>query len=203
MAQKEKKREDNSITEEKKSSLNIFKIIAIILVLLMLSAVGFAVGVYLKLIDIPGMAEKWKLYDYPVIGQYFTKPQMNFEPVPIDDQQDPQAMAPGANPPVPAALPAIQQANPPLIISDMEKEKLAKLKQQEDNKRISKLARLYGAMKAEDAVTVLNKLNDADVLAILNKMEDDQVSKILSLMEATRAARLTEIMLKGQGASTN
>lgn len=203
MAQKEKKREDNSITEEKKSSLNIFKIIAIILVLLMLSAVGFAVGVYLKLIDIPGMAEKWKLYDYPVIGQYFTKPQMNFEPVPIDDQQDPQAMAPGANPPVPTALPAIQQANPPLIISDIEKEKLAKLKQQEDNKRISKLARLYGAMKAEDAVTVLNKLNDADVLAILNKMEDDQVSKILSLMEATRAARLTEIMLKGQGASTN
>ncbi|QJW48132.1 magnesium transporter MgtE [bacterium BFN5] len=203
MAQKEKKREDNSINEGKKSSLNLFKIIAIILVLLMLSAVGFAVGVYLKLIDIPGMAEKWKLYDYPVIGQYFTKPQMNFEPVPIDDQQDPQAMAPSANPPVSASLPALQQANPTLVISDIEKEKLSKQKQQEDNKRISKLARLYGGMKAEDAVAVLNKLNDADVLAILNKMEEDQVSKILSLMEATRAARLTEIMLKGQSAATN
>lgn len=203
MAQKEKKREDNSINEGKKSSLNIFKIIAIILVLLMLSAVGFAVGVYLKLIDIPGMAEKWKLYDYPVIGQYFTKPQMNFEPVPIDDQQEPQVMTPSASPPVSATLPALQQANPALVISDIEKEKLAKQKQQEDNKRISKLARLYGAMKAEDAVTVLNKLNDSDVLAILNKMEEDQVSKIMSLMEATRAARLTEIMLKGQSAATN
>ena len=205
MAQDNKKKEVNSkevnalSASTKKPSRNILKIVMIVLVLLMLCATGFAVGVYLKFIDLQGIAERWKLYDVPVVGQYFSKPQMNFEPVPIDDQTSTQITPPVIQNSGQAPLAAnAQTVNPMPTVIDPEKEKLDKAKRQEDNKRIARLARLYGTMKPEEAVAVLNQLNDNDVIAILNKMEEEQVSKILSRMDANRVARLTELILRGQ-----
>lgn len=204
MAPKTKKEEFDGVDVEKTSSGRLLKTVAVLLALLVITGAGFALGVYLKLIDIPGMAAKWKLHDYPVIGRYFTKPQMNFEPVSPDEQQT-AADAAAASTPKSAALPPEEAAQavkpaagPAAELNKIELDKLAKARQQEENKRISKLARLYGGMKAEEAVKVLNELEDADVLAILNKMEEDQAAKILALMDAVRSARLTEIMLRGQ-----
>jgi flagellar motility protein MotE (MotC chaperone) len=69
---------------------------------------------------------------------------------------------------------------------------------QDEAKRISRLARLYGEMKADEAVPIINQLDDSTVLAIFGKMEDGQVAKILAQLDARRAARLTQNMLKGK-----
>ena len=73
---------------------------------------------------------------------------------------------------------------------------MLKKQQQEENKRIGRLARLYGGMKPDEAVGILNRLDDAEVLAIMGKMEEDQVSKILPLFDSSRAARLTQSMMR-------
>jgi len=187
---------DKQPVEPQKSG-KAFKIIAIALVLVMLAGVGFALGIYLKLIDLPGLAGKWKLYDYPVIGQYFTKPQTNFEPVDLESQPGMPDQQPGAAQPQAMLAPISPNpaANP---IDNTELDKQAKRKQQEEAKRISKLARLYGGMKPDEAVTILNQLDDDTVLAILSKMEEEQVAKLMPLFDAKRAARITESMLRGQ-----
>ncbi|MEN6565678.1 MAG: hypothetical protein ABFC57_05200 [Veillonellales bacterium] len=192
LAEKEK-----SVSPPKKSSRVFFKIGIVVLVLVILSGLGFAAGVYLKLVDLQGMGNNWKLYNYPIIGQYFTKPQTNFEPVDLDGLPD-ENQVPGLQP-VEPALPLAPVAPIPVDPEKEKQEKLAMQKlQQEENKRISKMARLYGAMKPEEAVSILNKMDDNTVIAILSKMEDEQVAKIMALMDSSRAARLTQSMMRGR-----
>lgn len=184
----------NKSTQIPKSSGSLIKKLLIVFVILMLAGVGFALGIYLKLIDLPGLVDNWKLHEYPVIGQYFTPPKTNFEPVELEDQV--------ARKPVNTSPPVVQpQVEPPslgLPPADADKDKQAKIKQQEEMKRVSKLARLYENMKPEEAVAILNKLDDATVIAILNKMEEGQVAKIMAQFDADRAARISQAMLKGK-----
>lgn len=197
MAEKNTKLAEKPVIPPKKSSRLFFKIGIVVLVLLILGGIGFAAGVYLKLVDLQGMGSNWKLYDYPIIGQYFTKPQTNFEPVDLEGLPSENQVL-GTQ----TADPALTLAPVAPIPVDPEKEKqeqLAKIKlQKEENKRISKMARLYGEMKPEEAVGILNKMDDATVIAILSKMEDDQVAKIMALMDSSRAARLTQSMMRGK-----
>ena len=59
-----------------------------------------------------------------------------------------------------------------------------------------KLSKLYGAMKAEEAVAVFNNLEDEQVILILSRMEEEAAAKVLSVTEPKRAARLTQAMIK-------
>ena len=59
-----------------------------------------------------------------------------------------------------------------------------------------KLAKLYGAMKPEEAVAVFNNLEDEQVVMILYRMDDETAAKVLAVMEPKRAARLTQAMIK-------
>jgi len=206
----DKVRIDNKIKKDSKQpekppkkSGSILKIILILLILLILATAGFAVGIYLKFIDIQGLADKWKLNEYPVIGQYFSPPKTNFEPV--DLEQSSSSVVPPTNPIVPSVVSPIVQSETMLPekrkIDDVELQKQAKIKQQEEAKRISKLSRLYGAMKPDEAVAILNQMDDETVLVILNKMEDEQVAKIMALFDTRRAAILSQSMLRGR--STN
>lgn len=176
--------------------------LAILVLFLLAAGIGYG-GVYFKFIDVPQLAERFKLYDYPVLNRYFQKPATNFEMVDIEDptkDQAPFTAAPAVPQAPAAAAPAATQTNgQPADAANKapDKDQLAKLKQ-EEAKRISKLARLYGEMKPDEAVPILNQLDDPTVISILNKMEDDQVAKILSQMDAKRAARLTQDMLKGK-----
>jgi len=185
--------------ETKKKSGSMFKIVLIVFILLILAATGFGVGIYLKFIDVQQLADNWKLSQYPVIGSYFSPPKTNFETVELNDE-NPISASP--NP----GVPPVASPESPLVekkkIDDVELQKQAKLKQQEEAKRISKLARLYGGMKPDEAVAILNKMDNDTVLVILNKMEDEQVSKIMALFDAGRAATLSQNMLRG-GRSTN
>lgn len=186
-------------TASKNSGFSIFRWMLILLVLVILSAAGFAAGVYFKFIDLNKIAETYHLSDYPVIGQYFSKPKTNFELVeteaPLADVPMIQQLTPTPQPSESLPVNQVRQVSP---LNDPDKEKIEKAKQQEEAKRISKLARLYSNMKAEDAVAILNQLDDDSLLAIFGKMEEEAVSKILALMDNKRAARLTQTMLKGK-----
>lgn len=200
------KKNDQQLEKPKRKFGSILKIILILLILVILAAAGFAVGIYLKFIDMQSLAEKWKLNEYPVIGQYFSPPTTNFEPVETEPQ-DPVVVPPDPN----QVLTQTQtQAQIPIVppmaqpegvlpekrkVDDVELQKQAKIKQQEEAKRISKLSRLYSAMKPDEATAILNQMDDETVLLILNKMEDEQAAKIMALFDARRAAMLSQSML--------
>ena len=179
----------------KKKSSRILKIILILLLLLILAVAAFAVGIYLKFINVQSLVDQWKLNEYPVIGQYFSPPKTNFDPVEADPQ--PPSVLP-TNPATPTVVQPGDVVPEKIKIDDVEFQKQAKIKQQEEAKRISKLSRLYGAMKPAEAVAVLSQMDDDTVLLILSKMEDEQVAKILALFDARRAAILSQSMLRGR-----
>lgn len=185
---------------KKKRFKLFFKIIAILLLILLLGGLGFAAGVFFKIIDTNNISAQLKLSEYPVIGKYFT-PKTNFDKIDeeMQDQSPEKAAVPQQpqNPQLPAADTAGQVLDPTKVMDAAELQKQIQLKQKEDAKRIGKLARLYGGMKPEEAVPILDQLDDATVIAILGKMEEEQVSKIMAQMDTQRAARLTKTMAVG------
>ena len=189
---------DKSINKKQGVS-GIFSAILILFFLLLLLGIGLGLSIYLKLIDLQQIGKQYKLQDYPVIGSYF-KPEANQE-------------LENSAPPVVENLPgttdlnktAVQQAqpapvNPPtqyqVLPADLETEKAKK--ENDAAKQISKLARLYGEMKPEEAVNILNKLDDETVLKILSKMEDSQVAKILTTFDPKRSANLTQAIMSAK-----
>ena len=52
----------------------IVKIALAAILLLVLVVGGFLLGVYLQIFDVGTMNEKMKLYDMPIIGEFFVKP---------------------------------------------------------------------------------------------------------------------------------
>lgn len=178
----------------------IFKMLSIFLVLCILIAIGFAAGVYLKLVDVEKIARDANLAQYPVVARFL--PKTNFEPVDLEEEITPTQPAlpietKQVQPPTAPLLPNSQLTGPNVITKE-ELEKQAKIKQKEETKRISKLARLYGGMKPEAAVAIMKDLDDPTVIAIFGKMEEEQVSKLLALFDSARAARITQDMLRGQ-----
>lgn len=192
------------IPEVPKSKFGLaFKIIAAGLILLILVAIGFAAGIYLKLINVEKIANDMNLSQNPVVGRFM--PKTNFEPIELEEdgsiipelpstQQTPAMQSPIQQ----QQLMSMPQPDNPNMITKEELEKQAKFQQQQEAKRISKLARLYGGMKPEAAVSIMKELDDPTIIAIFGKMEEEQVSKILSLFDSKRAARITADMLKGQ-----
>lgn len=199
MAEKPKTSLINAKQPQSKSGI-ILKIMAIVVSVLILIIFGFAVGVYLKFIDVQKLATDMNLVQYPVINKIL--PKTNFDPVEIEEAGVNAQVAPvKSNQSYPnqstAVLQEPQSSNPNIITKD-DLEKQAKIKQQEEAKRISKLARLYAGMKPDEAIAIMKELDDPVIIAIFSKMEEEQVSKILALFDSKRAARLSQDMLKGQ-----
>lgn len=179
-----------------KSRFSLLKLAVILLFLLVLGSAGFAAGVYLNIIDVNKLATDWKLHQYPIIGQYFPAPlQTNFETVEITDAVPEQPVQPAQSIPTNKPEAVVQQEMP---LTSVEMEKMEKIKQQEEAKRVGKLSRLYGVMKPEEAVPILNQLDDQEILVIFSKMEEEQVAKLLANFDSKRAARLTQAMLKNK-----
>ncbi|MBP2640105.1 MAG: hypothetical protein H6Q66_1056 [Firmicutes bacterium] len=185
-------------SQTKKVPTSTMKIIIIIILMIFLMILGIGAGVFYGLGKTPELVAKYKLYDYPLVGQFFPRPKTNFDTIEIipDNTKD---AAPLIMPSVTAALPNTQTEplKTPILPQDAELAKQQKALQIESAKRISKLARLYGSMKPEEAVPILSKLDDEIILSILGKMEEEQVAKLLPLFDAQKAASLTQMMLKG------
>ena len=204
MAEKQKKPVANPKQPPPPGSGIGLKVMVILVTLLILVTIGFAAGVYLKFIDVEKLARDMKLDQYPVIGNYL--PKTNFETVELAEETIPAQQDVPVNPnqsQKPASVFPVPQVINPNLITPEDLEKQAKLRQQEENKRISKLARLYGSMKPDAATAIMKELDDATVLAIFSKMEEEQVAKILALFDSKRAASLTQDMLKGKAQLPN
>ncbi|WP_371368977.1 hypothetical protein SRRS_23420 [Sporomusa rhizae] len=192
------------VPEVPKSKFGLaFKVIAIGLILCILVAIGFAAGIYLKLINVEKIANDMNLSQNPVVGRFM--PKTNFEPVELEEDGSTvpelpltQQMPAQQSPIQQQQLMSMPQSDTPTVITKEDLEKQAKLQQQQEAKRVSKLARLYGGMKPEAAVSIMKELDDPTIIAIFGKMEEEQVSKILSMFESKRAARITSDMLKGR-----
>ena len=167
-----------------------------IILLLILVIGGFFLWIYLRIFDTNTINEKMELYKYPIIGDYFVKPDKPVkseeiqQPEPVDKKVTDAKINPDK------ALSA--DPSKPVVLTKEEIEKQMKLRQAEEKKRISKLARLYGQMKPKEAVDILDKLDDNMVVAILQKMEEPQMSKILTTFDSDRSAQLTKILYSGK-----
>jgi len=74
-------------------------------------------------------------------------------------------------------------------------EKLVEESDELDKKRIKQLARVYGAMRANEAATILETLDDDLVIKIINALGDDrQKGKIVSALSEQKARRITAKM---------
>lgn len=194
MAEKPTKKAVDKQSPQPKSSGLIVKGLAVAVALLILISLGLTAGVYFKLIDVEKLARDLNLTQHPVVAALI--PKTNFEPVEI--AEDDVAAQRGNIQSLPSvSTPQSVDNNPNLIIRD-ELDKQVKLQRQEEAKRISKLARLYGGMKPAEAVSIMQELDNYTVLAILGKMEEEQAARILALFDAKRAARLSEDILNGQ-----
>ncbi|QDR80493.1 MotE family protein [Sporomusa termitida] len=205
MAEKQKKTVVDPKQPQPAGSGLGLKVLVILVTLLILVTLAFAAGVYLKLIDVEKLARDMKLDQYPVIGNYL--PKTNFEAVELAEEDIPvQQEEVPVNPEQsqqPASLFPVPQVINPNLITPEDLEKQDKLRQQEENKRIARLSRLYGSMKPDEATAIMQELDDATVLAIFSKMEEDQVAKILARFDSKRAASLTQDMLRGKAQLSN
>lgn len=179
----------------------LLKIFGLAVLLLGLVIGGFFLGIYLRIFDTNTINEKMELYKYPIIGEYFVKPATGdkdklSEEKPIEESKDKGK----ANKVEDAKIDPdkLQDPSKPVVLTKEQIEKQLKARQAEEKKRISKLARLYGQMKPQEAVAIMDTLDDDMSIAILQKMDEAQTAKILATFEPEKSARLTRIMYNGK-----
>jgi hypothetical protein len=179
-----------------KKGKKIVKVLLVLFLLLVLIIAGFALGIYLRLFDTQEANEKLKLYDLPVVGQYFVRPaptEAEMENTPVedakintkDDKKDGK------------------KENKKLVISKEDIEKQVKEREAAEKKRVSKLARLYNQMKPKDAAKALDALDDDMCIAILQRMDEAVVAKIMTEFDEGKTARITRIMYAGTKKEVN
>ena len=185
--------------KKKKKGSKIVKVLLMIFLLLVLIAGGFALGVYLQLIDTQEANEKLKLYDLPVIGEYFVRPapsEADMEKMPVEDakpDKDKDLKKDDKD----------KKESKKLVITKEEIEKQMKQREAEEKKRVSKLARLYNQMKPKDAAKAMDELDDDMCIAILQRMDEAVVAKIMTEFDEGKTARITRIMYAGTKKEVN
>ena len=184
--------------KKKKKGKKIVKVLLVLFLLLVLIIAGFALGIYLRLFDTQEANEQFKLYDLPVVGQYFVRPaptQEEMENTPVEDaklkDKDKDAKKDD------------KKDAKKIVISKEEIEKQMKEREAAEKKRVSKLARLYNQMKPKDAAKALDALDDDLCITILQRMDEATVAKIMSEFSESKTARITQIMYAGTKKNVN
>ena len=186
-----------AVKKKKKKGSKIVKVLLMLFLLFVLIVGGFALGVYLQLIDTQEANEKMKLYDLPVIGEYFVRPaptEDDMEKMPVEDSKPDKDKE---------ARKDDKQESKKLVITKEEIEKQMKQREAEEKKRVSKLARLYNQMKPKDAAKAMDELDDDMCIAILQRMDEAVVAKIMTEFDEGKTARITRIMYAGTKKEVN
>lgn len=168
------------------------KILFILILLLVLVAGGFALGVYLRLFDTQALNEEYKLHELPIIGTYFVPPAGAGEHT--ETSSVTTATHAGS-----AASAATAPAKAPETVK-ITKEEIAKQQAERESaekKRVTKLARLYNDMKPADAAKVMETLDVDLCIAILQRMDESNAAKVLAAFKPERAAQITQIIYEG------
>lgn len=184
----------------------VLKVFGLLLLLLVLVVFGFFVGIYLRIFDVHEINETMRLYNLPVIGEYFVRPPGE----PSDMAAQPEGTSAGTAQPAgqpssgakaqeasSANVPAQPTESKPILLTQAEIEKQHQEQQAAEKKRVTRLARLYGEMKPKAAADIMAALNDDVTIAILQKLDDAQAAKILAEFDPEKAARLTRVMYMG------
>ena len=176
----------------------IVKIALAAILLLVLVVGGFLLGVYLQIFDVGTMNEKMKLYDMPIIGEFFAKPAPEREVAAKDEASGKpnEEMTDSKLNPYKKKVKDKGQSKPKVLTKE-EIEKQMKEREAQEKKRVSKLARVYNEMKPQQAAEVMKDLDDDLSVAILQKMDESQAAKTLAAMDADQSARLTKLMYTG------
>lgn len=172
----------------KSKGKKIMKLLLMLFLLLILIVGGFALGIYLRLFDAQAANEKLGLYNLPIVGQYFVKPeptQEDMENVPAEDVKPDKDKKDD------------KQQSKKVTISKQEIEAQMKEREAAERKRVSKLARLYNEMKPKDAADAMDALDDDLCIAILQRMDEGNAAKVLAEFDSAKTARLTQIMYEG------
>jgi len=72
---------------------------------------------------------------------------------------------------------------------------LLKKHDEQEEKRLKSLVKIYENMKPKDVVRIFDEMDSAMVLDMIERMKDKQISTILSLMEPAKAKKITEDLL--------
>jgi Mg/Co/Ni transporter MgtE len=138
-----------------------------------------------------------KLYDLPVIGEYFVRPapsEDDMEKMPVEDAKPDKDTDVKKDD---------KKESKKLVITKEEIEKQMKQREAEEKKRVSKLARLYNQMKPKDAAKAMDELDDDMCIAILQRMDEAVVAKIMTEFDEGKTARITRIMYAGTKKEVN
>ena len=176
----------------------IVKIALAAILLLVLVVGGFLLGVYLQIFDVGTMNEKMKLYDMPIIGEFFVKPAPETEEASKEEASGkPKEEMTDSKPNPDKDKDKDKGQSKPKVLTKEEIEKQMKEREAQEKKRVSKLARVYNEMKPQQAAEVMKDLDDDLSVAILQKMDESQAAKTLAAMDADQSARLTKLMYTG------
>ena len=183
----------------------IVKFLLFILTLLILVVGGFIAGVYFQVIDseqTQQVNEVLKLWKLPVVGEFFEKPEGYVEDEEIVVEQEDKskietANTPGNNLSAKAEVKPEKKKSKDVKVSQKDIEKLMQERETAEKKRVSKLARIYGNMKAEEAAEALGYVEADTAVLIMQKMDEDAAGKILAKMDPTLAAQITQMLYEG------
>ena len=179
--------------------------LAIILLLILLAGGIFYGLASMKIVDPEEQAQKMGWQDNSLVKAAIEKmrPQQQAQIVVRPDKDEPATVQPqqaGATA-QPSALssPMAVTSNAKVApIDTTERDRLEKQRQQEEKKRVSKLARLYEGMKPSEAVPIMEQLDDDTIVAVLNRMEEENAAKVLAAFDSARAASLSTAMLRNR-----
>ena len=167
----------------------ILKTLFGLVLLLVLVAGGFALGVYLRLFDTQELNEEYALHELPIVGEYFVPPTEEETTTAVSAPSSTSAAAPAAA--------ASRKAPETVKITPEEIAKQQAEREAAEKKRVTKLARLYNDMKAADAAKVMEALDVDLCIAILQRMDEGNAAKIMAAFEPDRAAEITQIIYEG------
>ena len=125
-----------------------FALAAVLLLVLVVG--GFLLGVYLQIFDAGTMNEKLKLYDMPIIGEFFVKPAPETEEAPQEEATGKTKEVLTDSKPNPNKD-KDKGTSKPKVLTKEEIEKQMKEREAQEKKRVSKLARVYNEMKPQQA----------------------------------------------------
>ena len=176
----------------------LFKWCLILLLLLSLIVAAFIGAVRYKFVDPAQIGLPEDSEQYPIIGKFLKLPVPE-EAIEAEDIVVPVQPKTSA---LPSIIPTLPKPSVPVTlpmkVDDSELKRRELVKREEDQKRLSKVVRLYEGMKPEEAVPIINEIDDATVILLFSKMDEERIAKIMTLLDPKRSARLSDAMLKGR-----
>lgn len=184
---------DNENKKNGKKPKKLLKKILIGLLIIILLAGGFFLGIYLRILDTDKLNKSLHLYDWPIIGSEFVKPddtEDKTEKVDVGSKEGSSANAA-------AKTDDKRPQSKPVTLTKKQLEKQKADREAVVNKRVGKLARIYGQMDPKKAADILTPLSDNVVASILQKMDDARSAKVMENFDSARAAQVTQTLYNG------